>query len=83
MLTGKEVVFKCITKVNAREQGLNVEYHYTKDDNRLGPASAKSTYVIPQVNKDDTGTYACKVRVRALNVEKWSNTLQLKVWSLK
>ncbi|XP_060761262.1 high affinity immunoglobulin gamma Fc receptor I-like [Neoarius graeffei] len=83
VLTGKEVVFKCITKVNAREQGLNVEYHYTKDDNRLGPASAKSTYVIPQVNKDDTGIYACKVRVRALNVEKWSNTLQLKVWSLK
>ncbi|XP_026796962.1 high affinity immunoglobulin gamma Fc receptor I [Pangasianodon hypophthalmus] len=77
--SGNQVVFRCITKVNAREQGLSVEYHYLKDGNRLGPASATDTYVIAQVSKDDAGVYTCKVRVRALNVVKWSNEVRLKV----
>ncbi|MCJ8744835.1 hypothetical protein PDJAM_G00123290 [Pangasius djambal] len=77
--SGNQVVFRCFTKVNAREQGLSPEYHYIKDGNRLGRASGADTYIISQVSKDDAGVYVCKVRVRALNVEKWSNEVQLKV----
>lgn len=73
------MVFNCITKVNAREQGLELEYHYIKDDDRLKPASAENTYVIPNVHPEDAGNYTCKVRVRALNVERWSDQVELKV----
>lgn len=73
------MVFKCLSKVNAREQGLSIEYYYLKDDVRLGPASGKDTYTISQVIEEDTGSYTCKVRVRVLNVERWSNELKLKV----
>lgn len=76
---GTQVVFSCIAKVNSRVQGLSVEYYYVKDDNRLAPASSKDTYVISRVNEEDAGNYTCKVRVRALNVERWSNLVQLKV----
>lgn len=82
MLSGSKVVFRCITKVNAREQGLSPEYYYIKDGNRLGPVSAQDTYTISQVSGDDAGEYTCKVRVRALNAERWSNQLDLKVRSL-
>lgn len=73
------MVFKCITKVNAREQDLSPEYYYLKDGNRLGRASAKDTYTISEVSKDDSGSYTCRVRVRALDVEKSSEKLDLKV----
>lgn len=76
---GNEVVFRCVTKVNAREPDLNPEYFYFKDGNRLGRASSHDTYIISQVSKDDVGMYSCRVRVRALKVEKSSNEEQLKV----
>ncbi|KAI5626413.1 roundabout-like 2-like [Silurus asotus] len=76
---GTKVSFNCITKVNAREADLNLEYFYLKDGERLGPASAQDTYVISYVSKDDTGAYTCKVRIRSLNLERWSNKLTLRV----
>lgn len=77
--SGNKVEFRCITKVNAREQDLNIEYFYLKNGNRLGPASARDTYAISEVNINHTGNYTCKVRIRALNVERWSNQVNLKV----
>ncbi|XP_060730931.1 high affinity immunoglobulin gamma Fc receptor I-like [Tachysurus vachellii] len=76
---GKQVVFRCITKVNTREQGVSIEYLYIKDDKRLERPSAKDTYIITRVSKEDAGSYTCKVSVKALNVERWSNHVQLEV----
>ncbi|XP_027009111.1 high affinity immunoglobulin gamma Fc receptor I-like [Tachysurus fulvidraco] len=75
---GKQVVFRCITKLNTKEQG-SIEYYFNKDSQRLGLPSAKDTYVITRVSKDDAGIYSCKVSVKALYLEKWSNYVPLKV----
>ncbi|KAF5893152.1 high affinity immunoglobulin gamma Fc receptor I-like [Clarias magur] len=77
--SGDSVDLRCITKLNTREQDLSLEYYFFKDDSRMGPVSAKDTHTIFRVRQEDAGSYSCKVRVRALNVERWSNQIRLKV----
>ncbi|KAK3534786.1 hypothetical protein QTP86_024749 [Hemibagrus guttatus] len=70
---GNNVVFNCITKVNTRQPDLHIEYQFLKDDESLGRVSSDGTLFIPTVSEEDAGNYSCKVKVRALNEEKWSN----------
>ncbi|XP_062843869.1 high affinity immunoglobulin gamma Fc receptor I-like [Trichomycterus rosablanca] len=79
MKSGSTATLKCVTKINAREPGLSLEYYFMKNGERLRPVSAQNTYFIPKVNVEDSGIYTCKIQVRGLLLERWSNQAELKV----
>ncbi|XP_036411931.1 low affinity immunoglobulin gamma Fc region receptor III-like [Colossoma macropomum] len=73
---GERVVIRCVTQLNVRDKGLSVDYYLLKDGSRLGPLE---TYLIPFIEEDDAGLYSCRVRVRALQLERVSEQVNLEV----
>ncbi|XP_072524615.1 high affinity immunoglobulin gamma Fc receptor I-like [Salminus brasiliensis] len=76
---GKDVVLRCVTQLNVREKGHNIEYYFYKDEDRMAPSSPEETYTIPRVAEEDAGMYACRAFVRTLKLERWSALVELKV----
>lgn len=80
VIAGKLVRIRCETRLNVKAEGLQIEYYFMKNHSRLAPASSSDKYTIWQIRKEDAGMYTCKAKVRLLNVERWSNDLELKVY---
>ncbi|XP_066514092.1 high affinity immunoglobulin gamma Fc receptor I-like [Hoplias malabaricus] len=78
-LKGDKVVLSCKTQLNVREEGLSIEYFFLKNGKRQGPGSSSATFTIFNVEDDDGGEYTCKARVRALNLERHSESVKLEV----
>ncbi|XP_022518339.2 high affinity immunoglobulin gamma Fc receptor I [Astyanax mexicanus] len=76
---GDNVVLRCVTQLNAREKGHSIDYYFFKDEERLGPSSSHEAYTIQRAEENDAGFYTCKVRVRTLHLEKWSDQVELRV----
>uniref|UniRef100_A0A3B4BTX8 Ig-like domain-containing protein n=1 Tax=Pygocentrus nattereri TaxID=42514 RepID=A0A3B4BTX8_PYGNA len=79
VVRGERVVLRCVTQLNIRDKDLSIDYYFLKDGSRLGPASPQESYLIPFIEEEDAGLYSCRVRVRALDLERLSEQVELKV----
>ncbi|XP_051963412.1 high affinity immunoglobulin gamma Fc receptor I-like [Xyrauchen texanus] len=79
IVLGQEVHLRCNTQLNVKREDLHIEYYYMKNNSWLAPSSSSNTFIIRNVQHQDAGTYTCKAKVRILDVERLSDSLELKV----